>query len=237
MTHQSEKFVFAPPAPIGVPIIGGGQFPVRRIFCVGRNYAAHTREMGGNPDREPPFFFTKPSDAIILGDHVPYPVATHSLHHEVELVIALDKAAHAISPAHANSLIYGYAVGVDLTRRDLQDEAKSMRRPWDMAKGFDHSAPIGPIIQAAQIGHPTKGAITLAINNQVKQSGDLADLIWPVPDIIAALSHLVALAPGDLIYTGTPDGVGPLVVGDHVTCHIDGIPPLAFTITPPAPAR
>lgn len=234
MADMSDNFVFAPPAPVSVPITGGGHFPVRRIFCVGRNYVAHTREMGGNPDREPPFFFTKPNDAIALGAKIPYPVATASLHHEVELVIALDKAAHAISPAHANSLIYGYAVGVDLTRRDLQDEAKSMRRPWDMAKGFDHSAPIGPIIQATQIGHPTKGAITLAINNQVKQSGDLADLIWPVPDIIAALSRLVTLAPGDLIYTGTPDGVGPLVVGDHVTCHIDGIPPLAFTITPTA---
>jgi fumarylpyruvate hydrolase len=234
MADISDNFIFAPPTPVSVPIIGGGHFPVRRIFCVGRNYAAHTREMGGNPDREPPFFFTKPTDAIILGGQVPYPVATNSLHHEVELVVALDKGASAISPDAANSLIYGYAAGVDLTRRDLQDEAKSMRRPWDMAKGFDHAAPIGPIIQAAQIGHPTAGVITLAINGTVKQAGDLADLIWPVPDIIAALSRLVALAPGDLIYTGTPDGVGPLVVGDHVTCHIDGIPPLAFTISPAA---
>ena len=234
MTDAPEQYAVAPPALVTVPVIGGAKFPVRRIFCVGRNYAAHAREMGGNPEREPPFFFTKPSDAIILGEQVPYPVATANMHHEVELVVALQRGGHSVSTQEANGLIYGYAVGVDLTRRDLQDDAKGLRRPWDMAKAFDHSAPIGPIIPAAQIGHPRTGAIRLAINGQDKQVGDLADLIWPVPDIIAALSHLVELAPGDLIYTGTPDGVGPLVVGDRVECHIDGIPPLAFTITPTA---
>jgi fumarylpyruvate hydrolase len=216
--------VFPAPAQVTVPVRGGGLFPVRRIFCVGRNYAAHAREMGGDPNREPPFFFTKPADSLVTGGApVPYPAATENLHHEMELVVAIATGGANIPAESALSHVYGYAAGLDLTRRDLQDEAKAARRPWDMAKGFDASAPIGDIAPAAAIGHPATGLITLAVNGTSRQSGDLADQIWPVPDIIAALSRLVRLAPGDLIFTGTPDGVGPLDRGDLAEGEIAGI--------------
>lgn len=219
-----SELVFAAPAPVTVPVAGGGAFPVRRVFCVGRNYAAHTREMGGDPNREPPFFFTKPADALVTGGaDTPYPPATENLHHEMELVVAIGTGGTAIDAEAALSHVYGYAAGVDLTRRDLQDEAKAARRPWDMSKGFDASAPIGEISPAATVGHPDKGRIALTVNGTARQQGDLADQIWPVPDIIAALSRLVTLAPGDLIFTGTPDGVAKLVRGDVLEGEIAGV--------------
>jgi fumarylpyruvate hydrolase len=220
-----NDFVFSPPPVISVPVTGEAvRFPVRRIFCVGRNYAAHAREMGADPTREPPFFFTKPADALVTGGaDTPYPTETENLHHEMELVVAIRTGGANISPAAALSHVYGYAAGLDLTRRDLQDIAKAARRPWDMSKGFDASAPIGDIAPASAIGHPSSGKITLAIHQETRQSGDLADQIWPVPEIIAALSRLIHLAPGDLIFTGTPEGVGPLHRGDVLVGEIAGV--------------
>ena len=207
-----------------MPVAGGGVFPVRRIFCVGRNYAAHAREMGSDPNREPPFFFTKPADAVVPGgEETPYPTSTANLHHEMELVVAIGKGGAEVAAAEALDLVFGYAAGLDLTRRDLQDEAKATRRPWDMSKGFDASAPIGEIVPATQAGHPAEGPITLKVNGEMRQRGDLADQIWPVPEIIAALSKLVRLAPGDLIFTGTPDGVGALHRGDVLEGEIAGV--------------
>jgi fumarylpyruvate hydrolase len=218
------EFVFEPPAQVAVPVAGGQKFPVRRVFCVGRNYAAHAREMGSDPTREPPFFFTKPADALVPGGaKTPYPSATANLHHEMELVVAVGRGGRDIAVADALGHVFGYAAGIDLTRRDLQDEAKATRRPWDMSKGFDASAPIGEIAPVSVAGHPAAGRIALKVNGVVRQEGDLADQIWPVPDIIAALSRLVALAPGDLIFTGTPDGVGPLRRGDLVEGEIAGV--------------
>jgi fumarylpyruvate hydrolase len=219
------EFVFEPAARVTVPVMGTAQtFPVRRIFCVGRNYAAHAREMGGDPNREPPFFFTKPADAVVTGGaDTPYPSATENLHHEMELVVAIGIGGTDIAPEQALAHVFGYAAGIDLTRRDVQDAAKAARRPWDMSKGFDASAPIGAVAPAAVIGHPAVGRIALTVNGDVRQAGDLADQIWPVPDIIAALSRLVALAPGDLIFTGTPEGVGPLRRGDEVVGEIAGV--------------
>jgi len=218
-----HDFVLPPPPAITVPVATGALFPVRRIFCVGRNYAAHVREMG-NDTRDPPFFFTKPADAVVThGAATPYPTATQNLHHEMELVVAIGQGGAHIAVDDALAHVFGYAAGLDLTRRDLQDEAKSLRRPWDMSKGFDASAPIGAIAPAAEIGHPATGAITLHVNGQPRQSGDLADQIWPVPEIIAALSKLIHLAPGDLIFTGTPEGVGQLQKGDLAEGAIAGI--------------
>ena len=218
------EFVVAVPPQVAIPVAGGGAFPVRRVFCVGRNYAAHAREMGSDPDREPPFFFTKPADALVPGGQdTAYPTATENLHHEMELVVAIGKPGAAIAAPDALDLVFGYAAGLDLTRRDLQDEAKAARRPWDMSKGFDASAPIGEIVPAAKAGHPAQGQITLKVNGEQRQAGDLADQIWAVPEIIAALSKLVRLAPGDLIFTGTPDGVGKLNRGDVLEGEIAGI--------------
>jgi fumarylpyruvate hydrolase len=227
-----SDYVVAPSPIIVVPVTGGGLFPVRRVFCVGRNYAAHAREMGGDPNREPPFFFTKPADALVTGAaDAPYPTATENLHHEMELVVAIGKGGAGISAANALAHVFGYAAGLDLTRRDLQDEAKAARRPWDMSKGFDASAPIGPISPAATIGHPEAGRIALKVNGETRQLGDLADQIWPVPDIIAALSKLVRLAPGDLIFTGTPDGVGKLEKGDVAEGEIEGVGKVSVRIS------
>ncbi len=208
-----------------VPVVGeSAAFPVRRIYCVGRNYAAHAREMGADPTREDPFFFTKPADAIVVsGSTIPYPPSTANLHHEVELVVALKGGGANVPVDGALDLVFGYAVGIDMTRRDLQNAAKSAGKPWDMAKGFDRSAPITAIRPAAQGGHPAKGAVWLKVNGVSRQTGDLSDLIWSVPETIAYLSGLVELAPGDLIYTGTPEGVGPVVRGDLVEGHIDGV--------------
>jgi len=199
-------------------------FPVRRIFCVGQNYADHAREMGGDPTRNPPFFFTKPADALVSnGADVPYPSLTHNLHHEIELVVALARGAANIAPSEAEALIFGYAAGIDLTRRDLQAEAKKAGRPWDMAKGFDSSAPVGPIRPASETGRINKGRISLTLNGAPRQDGNLADMIWSISEIIAILSTYETLAPGDLIFTGTPAGVGPTVSGDVLHGVIEGV--------------
>ena len=208
------------------------KFPVRRIYCVGRNYAAHARESGGDPDREPPFYFMKPADAIVADrSSVPYPARTSNLHHEIELVVAISKAGRNVSVEEATGCIFGYAVGIDLTRRDLQSEAKKNGRPWDTAKGFDCSAPVTAIHPAAQTGHPTSGRIWLEVNGEVRQDGNLDEMIWSVPEAISELSTLFALAPGDLIFTGTPSGVGPLQHGDRVTGGVEGVDDIAITIT------
>lgn len=218
------EFVFPPAPVVSVPVDDGRAFPVRRIFCVGRNYAAHALEMGGAPDREPPFFFTKPADAVVTGGaDVPYPTATTNLHHEMELVIAIGRGGADIGEAHALDHVFGYAAGIDLTRRDLQDEAKAARRPWDMSKGFDHSAPVGSIAPAARIGHPSKGAIALTVDGATRQSSDMSLMIWSVPEIVAYLSRLVRLEAGDLIFTGTPEGVGAVAAGQTMEGSIEGI--------------
>jgi len=214
-----------------VAVAGGDPFPVRRIYCVGRNYAAHAREMGADPDREPPFFFAKPADSVVAdGGTVPYPPATSNLHHEVELVVAIGKGGRDIPVATALEHVYGYAVGLDMTRRDVQNAAKKEGKPWDMGKGFDHSAPCGTIRRAADIGHPAKGAVTLTVNGQPRQHGDLNDLIWSVSETISYLSGLVELQPGDLIYTGTPEGVGPVVKGDRLEGSVEGVGTVTVTI-------
>jgi fumarylpyruvate hydrolase len=214
-----------------VPTIGiagsNERFPVRRIFCVGQNYAAHAREMGSDPDRLPPFFFSKPADAVVpSGSKLSYPPRTDSLHHEVEMVIALNGGGMNLRANEVPSLIFGFAVGIDLTRRDLQTEAKKSGRPWDMSKGFDRSAPIGALTRGMP---PSQGAIALTVDGEVRQAGDLADMIWSVSDIIVFLSTYVAVAPGDLIFTGTPSGVGPIERGQIVRGTIDGIDPIEVT--------
>jgi fumarylpyruvate hydrolase len=206
------------------------RFQVRRIYCVGRNYADHAREMGGDPQREFPFFFSKPADAVVpSGRRLPFPVKTSELHHEVELVIGLNKGGANVHAADASSMIFGYAVGIDLTRRDLQTEAKKTGRPWDMAKGFDHSAPVGAMTRGVP---PAIGSITLTIDGNLRQRGDLKDMIWSVAEIIAALSTYVELAPGDLIFTGTPAGVGPIRRGETVRGMITGTEPIEVTFEP-----
>jgi fumarylpyruvate hydrolase len=218
-------FVITPPAIPAVAVAGSDQtFPVRRVFCVGRNYAAHAREMGSDPSREPPFFFTKPADAVVpASGSVPYPSSTGELHHEVELVVAFKGGGTDIAPEAALDLVWGYGVGLDLTRRDLQAVAKKDGRPWDMAKGFDASAPCSPLLPVSELGHPQDAAIWLEVNGQRKQEGNLNEMIWPIPDVIAYLSRFVALAPGDLIYTGTPSGVDALHPGDRVRGGVDGV--------------
>lgn len=207
-----------------LPVTGSAdRFPVRRIYCIGRNYAAHAREMGAD-ERDPPFFFMKPADAIVQnGSTIPYPVATEDYHYEGELVAAIGKGGANISVEDANDHIYGYGVGLDMTRRDLQMIARNMGRPWDMGKGFDQSAPCSEIYPASGIGHPADGAIWLKVNGETKQTGDIADMIWNTPESVSYLSGLVRLEPGDLIFTGTPEGVGAVVSGDEIAVHVDGI--------------
>ena len=215
-----------------VPVAGTkDRFPVRRIWCVGRNYAAHIVEMGYDPNREEPFFFAKPADAIIQdGGVVPYPPQTKNLHYELEMVVALGKAGSNVKLENALEHVYGYAVGLDMTRRDLQFASRDRGRPWEMGKGWDHSAPCSAIVPAAKIGHPAKGSIKLAVNGQVKQNSDLGAMIWKVPEMISYLSALVALAPGDVIYSGTPDGVGPVVKGDKLVGEIEKVGKLSVSI-------
>lgn len=226
-----ETVVPIPSLP-AIPVHGSSAlFPVRRIYCIGRNYADHAREMGGDPHREPPFFFGKPNDAVVPGGGaVTYPALTSSLHYEVELVVALSKGGRDISSSEARDCIFGYAVGIDLTRRDLQAKAKEKGQPWDTAKGFDQSAPISPITPVSAGGHPEAGAIWLSVNGVEKQRGDLAQMTWQVPEVIAHISRFVALAPGDLIFTGTPSGVGPILRGDRVRCGIDGLGELEIVV-------
>lgn len=225
------SFIVPPPAQSVIPVEGGAEFPVRRIYCVGRNYAAHAREMGADPTREPPFFFMKPADTVLPpGEPLPYPPGTEDLHHEVELVVALGRGGRNVPVEKALDLVYGYAVGLDMTRRDLQNAAKKAGRPWDMGKGFDHSAPCSAVRAAAKIGHPTKGAVTLSVNGVERQRGDLSDLIWSIPEMIAHLSRLMELRTGDLIFTGTPEGVGSVGRGDRIDAAVEGVGSLSATI-------
>ncbi len=223
-----------------IPVVGDNRlFPVRHIFCVGRNYAEHTKEMGGDVTKEPPFFFTKPADAILpvvppsVG-RVAYPMATRNFHHEVELVVAIGKSGARVAAGDAQGLVFGYAVGLDMTRRDLQNDMREKKRPWDIGKSFAQAAPIAPIHPVAQTGPLTQGEITLDVNGQRRQHGDLSDMVWDVPHMIEFLSRLYRLEPGDLIFTGTPSGVGPVVVKDRVEGRIEGLTPLAIEIVAPA---
>lgn len=207
-------------------------FPVRRIWCVGRNYIEHIREMGQD-ERAPPFFFAKPADAIVPdGGTVPYPSLTKDMHHEVELVVALKSGGRKIPVDKANDCIFGYAVGIDLTRRDLQIASRDVKRPWEVGKAFDASAPCGPLMPATKIGHPTGGKIILKVNGQVRQDGDLNQMIWNIPETISKLSEMVALEAGDIIMTGTPSGVAATVAGDKIECEVEGIGKLSVTIGP-----
>ena len=211
------------------------RIPVRRIFCIGRNYAAHAREMGRDPDREPPFFFLKPADAVVEdGATIPYPPQTENFHYEAELVAVIGKGGVNIAEADALDHVWGYGVGNDLTRRDLQLIAREQGRPWDLGKGFDRSAPIAPIHPVSKVGHPSKGSIKLTVNGEVKQDADLSELIWSIPEMISILSHSMELKAGDLIMTGTPAGVGPLVPGDVCVVTIEGVGELTTTIGPRA---
>ncbi|MBM3604091.1 MAG: fumarylacetoacetate hydrolase family protein [Alphaproteobacteria bacterium] len=224
--------VLPAPPPATVPVHGtSARFPVRRIFCVGRNYADHAREMGHDPDREPPFFFAKPADALLTdGADLPYPPATRDLHFEGELVVALGAGGADLSPQAASDLIWGYAAGNDMTRRDLQAEAKRMGRPWDMAKGFDGAAICGAIRPAASTGPLDRGKLSLSVDGEIRQRACLSQMIWAVPDIIAHLSRLVRVAPGDLIYTGTPAGVGAVNCGQVMTVTIEGLDPVTTRV-------
>ena len=240
MTQQDPAGAAAIPVDAGprpsVAIAGSAQrFPVRRIYCVGQNYRAHALEMGANPDREPPFFFMKPADAVRDdGAIVAYPPATQDLQHEVELVVAIGRAGAGIAVGSALGHVFGYAVGLDLTRRDLQAAARRIGRPWETSKAFDGSAPIGPLLKAAGRALPGESAIRLLVQGERRQEATIAQMIWPVPEILAQLSTLFELMPGDLVFTGTPAGVGPLAVGDRLEAHIDGLPGLTMRIGPPA---
>lgn len=231
------NYVFPPAATASLPVAGtGSRFPVRRVFCVGRNYAEHAREMGAADQAaglEPPFFFMKPGDAVVSGEGeiaVSYPPLTHNLHHEVELVVALGSGGASVTVDAAKAMIFGYSVGLDLTRRDIQARAKEKGHPWDMGKGFDQSAVSGVIQPAADIGHPASGRIWLSVNGQLRQEGDLDQMMWKVAEVIANLSTSVRLAAGDLIYTGTPAGVGPIVPGDLLEAGVDGVAGLRVRI-------
>ncbi len=228
---MSDDYVIAPPPQPAVPVAGGGRFPVRRIYCVGRNYAEHAREMGHDPNAEPPFFFAKPADAVVIdGAAVPYPSQTTNLHHEIELVAAIGVGGRDIAVGAAISHVWGYAVGIDLTRRDLQAWAKKGAKPWEISKGFDHSAPIGTLVRAADVPQPLRGRIELSVNGELRQGADLGDMTWDLPHVIAELSRYFELCPGDLIFTGTPAGVGPVVSGDRLAGSIAGIGSVAATI-------
>jgi fumarylpyruvate hydrolase len=221
---MSELVLPAPALPTVAMAGTTARFPVRRIICVGRNYAAHAREMGRDPDQEPPFFFMKPADTVVDdGATVPYPPETENLHYEIELVVAIGKSGFDIPVGRALVHVFGYAVGIDLTRCDLQLQAREQGRPWDWGKGFDQSAPIAPLRLVSEVGHPSSGRIWLAVNGHVKQDSDIGRLIWPVPNIIAIASRSMELRPGDLIMTGTPEGVGPVKRGEVMTGGIDGL--------------
>ena len=226
------SFVIPPPQQPSLSVEGTSErFPLHRIYCVGRNYAEHTREMGGDPDRSPPFFFMKPADCIVEdGGSLPYPPATSDLHHEVELVVALGKSGANIPLAQALEHVYGYAVGIDLTRRDLQADAKEKRQPWDAGKGFRHSAPCGALRPVPVVGHPDAGTIELKVDGEVRQTGDLKQMIWTVPEVISFLSGLFTLEAGDLIFTGTPAGVAAVAPGARLEASVAGLAPLSVTI-------
>ncbi len=223
------------PTPILVATSAGNAFPVRRVFCIGRNYAAHAREMGANPDREPPFFFTAWAETVVPGGgSIAYPQGTADYHHEIELVVAIGESGRNVPIEKALSIVHGYAVGLDMTRRDLQAEAKSAGRPWDVAKNVEQSKPVGKIRSGPGFD-PSAGSIVLSVNGEEKQRGDLGDMIWSVTEVIAHISNFYRLEPGDLIFTGTPSGVGPVGVGDRLVCEIEGLEALTVSIAPMEP--
>ncbi len=231
-------YVITPPAVAAVAVAGSDdRFAVNRVYCVGRNYAEHAREMGHDPDREPPFFFAKAPENLLAasvedgGGDFPYPTRTSDVHHEIELVVALAKGGADIAAEDALGCVWGYGVGIDMTRRDLQGEAKKMGRPWDVGKAFDHAAPIGRLHPVSEVGHPAAGRVWLTLNGETRQEGDLNQLIWNVPETISYLSGLFTLRPGDLIYTGTPAGVGPVARGDVLIGGVDGLSGVKITVT------
>ena len=223
-------------AGVYIPVADSDEFfPVRRIYCIGRNYAAHAREMGSDPTREPPFFFQKPTDAVqfvpqgTVADH-PYPTLTKNYHYEAELVAALHKGGRNVAVANALSHVYGYTLGLDMTRRDLQRALGDEKKPWEIGKSFDHSAPLGSLHKVGQVGHFAQGAIWLKVNGQMKQNANLNQMIWSVAEQISKLSEAFELFPGDIIFSGTPENVGPVVRGDVIEMHIDGLPDLSVKI-------
>jgi len=230
------EYAFPVPAVPSVSVSGtAARFPVHRIYCVGRNYAEHAKEMGFEPDREAPFFFAKPTDAVVAdGAAIPYALSTANLHHEMELVVAIGVAGVNIPQARALEHVFGYAAGLDMTRRDLQLAARDKGRPWDVGKGFDQSAPVGALRRTAEIGHPDRGRIALEVNGEVRQQADLRELIWSVPELVAELSKLFVLQPGDLLFTGTPAGVGPVKPGDRLRGSIEGVGDISVSIAPQA---
>ena len=230
-----STYVFPPAPQAAVPVRGGNQqYAVSRIFCVGRNYAAHAREMGFDPDREPPFYFNKtPIDLVMTGGTIAYPLGTKNYHYEMELVIAIGKPAFRVSAEEAQSCVWGYACGLDMTRRDLQIKSREMGRPWDFGKDFENSAVMSPLVPASEIGHPSSGNIQLSVNGVLKQNADLKDLIWSVPEVVSNLSEYYHLQPGDLIYTGTPEGVGAVQPGDVLNGRVEGVGEIALTIGAP----
>ncbi len=230
-----SNYVFTPAPQAAVPVRGGNQqYAVTRIFCVGRNYAAHAREMGFDPDREPPFYFNKtPADLVMSGSTIAYPLGTQNFHYEMELVIAIGQPAFRVSAESAQECVWGYACGLDMTRRDLQIKSREMGRPWDFGKDFENAAVMSALVPASEIGHPASGNIQLSVNGEIKQNADLKDLIWSVPEIVANLSEYYHLQPGDLIYTGTPEGVGAVKPGDRITGKIDGVGDIELIIGQP----
>jgi fumarylpyruvate hydrolase len=228
---QMTKLVIPAPETVSAPIEGtDARFPVRRVYCIGRNYAAHAIEMGHDPDREPPFFFQKNPDNLDFTGEFPYPEQTSDVHHEIELVVVLSKGGRNIPIDKALDCVWGYAVGLDMTRRDLQGEAKKMGRPWEIGKAFERSGPMGPIVPASKIGHPAAGRITLKVNGNLKQEGDLNQLIWKIPEMISYLSDYFELKAGDVIMTGTPAGVGAVVRGDVMEGHVEGVGTLTVKV-------
>ncbi len=229
---SGSNYVFPFPANPSLPVEGSeARFPVRRVFCIGRNYAEHAREMGHDPDREAPFYFMKPAWALAIDSaNVDYPPMTEDLHHEIELVVALGKGGSAVAESDALDLVYGYAVGIDLTRRDRQGEAKKAGRPWEVGKAFAQSAPIGAIVPATEIGHPNKGRIWLDVDGTLRQDGDLSQLTWSIPELIAQVSRYDRLEPGDLIFTGTPAGVGAVTRGQRLHGGVQGVGEIDVTL-------
>lgn len=227
-----SSYVFSLWTPPAVPVAGtDALFPVRRIYCIGRNYAEHIKEMGLEPEREPPFYFLKPTDAIVQnGSTIAYPPGTQNFAYEMELVAAIGKPGFNISRESALDYVFGYGVGLDMTRRDLQLAARERGRPWGPGKAFDQSAPISPIHPVSEVGHPQSGVIWLKVNGEIRQNADLSQMVWPLPDIIVHIARLNVLQPGDLIYTGTPEGVGPVQPGDHITGGVDGVDTIDISI-------
>lgn len=231
--QSTESFVFPPVVPSLAISDSAARFPVRRVYCIGRNYADHAREMGHDPDREPPFFFSKYADSLLPdGSVFAYPPQSTDVHHEVEMVVAIGRGGADIAPEAALEHVFGYAVGLDMTRRDLQAEAKRMGRPWEIGKAFDGAAPCSAIVPAARIGHPSTGAIWLEVDGEPRQRGDIGDQIWRVPELIAHLSRYFVLEAGDLIFTGTPAGVGAVKVGDRLHGGVDGIGTITIEVGP-----